>query len=156
VPVARTGARVSEELRSRGVRLTAQRRLVVDLLERATRHLDAEAVYRLAHHKDPSIHRATVYRTLNTLKKHGLVDELDLMHVRGTRHYYEVRPSVLHIHLICTACGKVQEPAGRFWEGLKRRVRSQTGFRPEVVRLEMGGVCVDCQDRPPRPPGVRP
>ena len=63
-------------MRAKGLRLTSQRRILADLLEQAEEHLDAEAVYRLARRKDPRIHRATVYRTLNTLKKLGLVDEL--------------------------------------------------------------------------------
>src|SRR6185437_199119 len=37
------------------------------------------------------VDRATVYRTVDMLKRHGLVDELDLMHLQGEKHYYEVR-----------------------------------------------------------------
>lgn len=134
-------------MQAKGLRLTHQRRILADLLDRAEEHLDAEAVYRLARKKDPSIHRATVYRTLNTLKKLGLVDELDLMHVTGDRHYYEVRPQVFHIHLVCMSCGAVEEPSGPFWENMRARVQGETGFRPETVRLEMGGQCVACQKR---------
>lgn len=134
-----------ERMRASGLRLTWQRRLIAHLLENAETHLDAEAVYQLARRKDPRIHRATVYRALHTLKTLGLVDELDLMHVTGDRHFYEVRPSQFHIHLVCMRCGTVQEPGGPFWQELKLRVLQETGFRPEVVRLEMGGVCVDCQ-----------
>ncbi len=138
---------LTERMQAKGLRLTEQRKLLADLLERATDHLDAESVYRLARSTDASIHRATVYRTLGTLKKLGLVDELDLMHVSGERHYYEVRPSVLHIHLVCTSCRGVEEPSGPFWENLKRRVHEETGFSPEVVRLEMAGLCSACRRR---------
>jgi Fur family ferric uptake transcriptional regulator len=136
---------LTERMRSKGLRLTHQRKVLAQLLDEAEEHLDAEAVFQLARRKDPSIHRATVYRTLNTLKRLGLVDELDLMHVTGDRHFYEIRPSEFHIHLICMRCGAVEEPGGRFWEELKSRVEQQTGFRPEIVRLEMGGICVACQ-----------
>jgi Fur family ferric uptake transcriptional regulator len=132
-------------MRAKGLRLTNQRVLLAELLQSAEEHLDAEAVFRLARMRDPKIHRATVYRTLATLKKLGLVDELDLMHVSGDRHYYEIRPSEFHIHLVCLRCGSVEEPTGPLWTDLKRRVRAETGFQPEIVRLEMGGVCVDCQ-----------
>jgi len=138
-------ASLSERMRAKGLRLTLQRRILADLLDSAEEHLDAEAVYVLARKKDPNIHRATVYRTLNTLKKLGLVDELDLMHVTGDRHFYEIRPSVFHIHLVCMKCGGVQEPSGSFWEEMRGRVRRETGFQPEMIRLEMGGLCVDCQ-----------
>jgi Fur family ferric uptake transcriptional regulator len=135
-----------ERMKAKGLRLTGQRRLLAELLDRAEQHLDAEGVYRLAHGRDPTLHRATVYRTLNLLKTHGLVDELDLMHVAGERHYYEVRPSAFHIHLVCTGCGGVQEPSGRFWQELRRKVERETGFKAEVVRLEMGGRCARCRD----------
>ncbi len=142
---ADAGGSLLERMRARGVRLTGQRRLLAELLEEARGHLDAETVYRLARKRDPGIHRATVYRTLNRLKRLGLVDELDLMHVTGERHFYEVRPSAFHIHLVCTSCGGVEEPGGSFWEDLKRRVERETGFEPSVVRLEMGGLCSRCR-----------
>jgi len=128
-----------------GLRLTGQRKIVAELLETADEHLDAESVYKRAKARDGTVHRATVYRTLNRLKKLGLVDELDLMHVSGERHYYEIRPSTLHIHLVCTSCKRVDEPSEAFWDDLKRRVESENGFRPEVVRIEMAGVCAACQ-----------
>ena len=133
-----------ERMKARGVRLTGQRKLLALLLESAEEHLDAESVYRLAKVRDETIHRATVYRTLNMLKKLGLVDELDLMHVSGERHFYEIRPSTLHIHLVCTSCKRVDEPDEAFWDDLKRRVENENGFRPEVVRVEMAGVCAAC------------
>ena len=138
-------------MRARGLRLTPQRRLLAELLEGAEKHLDADAVLERAQRQDPTIHRATVYRTLHRLKKLGLIDELDLMHVSGERHYYEVRPRAFHIHLVCLACKGVQEPSGPFWEDLKRKVERETGFKPEVVRLEMGGYCKRCRRDAPGP-----
>lgn len=132
------------QIRAKGMRMTQQRRIVADVLERARDHLDVEGVLRLARKKDPTIHRATVYRTLNSLKGAGLVDELDLMHIGGGRHYYEVRPARFHIHLVCTSCGTVEEPQGPFWENLERRVEDETGFKPDAMRLEVGGTCRAC------------
>ena len=137
---------LTDRMRAKGLRMTAQRMILAELLQDAHEHLDAEKAYQLARKRDPHIHRATVYRTLNTLKRLGLVDELDLMHVTGDRHFYEIRPSVFHIHLVCVSCGAVQEPSGSFWQELRRRVIEETGFKPEVVRLEMGGKCTACQD----------
>jgi len=138
---------LTERMRAKGLRITSQRRILADLLENASEHLDADEVYRLASRRDPKLHRATVYRTLKTLKKLGLIDELDLMHVSGDRHYYEIRPSVFHIHLVCMKCGNVEEPTGPMWNTLKRRVHEETGFKPEIVRLEMGGRCIRCQHK---------
>ena len=137
--------RLIDRMRSRGVRITEQRRVIADLLEDAEDHLDADTVFRQASRRDPKIHRATVYRTLNRLKKLGLVDELDLMHVEGERHYYEIRPRSFHVHLVCLSCGRVDEPSGTFLEELQRRMLDEIGFRSEVARMEVGGRCTDCQ-----------
>ena len=136
-----------DRMRARGVRITEQRRVIAELLEDAEDHLDADTVYRRASRRDPRIHRATVYRTLNRLKKLGLVDELDLMHVEGERHYYEIRPRSFHVHLVCLSCGRVDEPSGTFFEDLERRMLDAIGFRSEVARMEVGGRCTDCQGR---------
>jgi Fur family ferric uptake transcriptional regulator len=141
---------LSDRLQAAGLRLTNQRRIVIRILENAKTHLDAEEVYRLARRRDPKIHRATVYRTLGTLKKLGLVDELDLMHVSGDRHYYEIRPSTFHVHLICTGCGSVLEPGGSWWQEMRSRVYGETGFSPEIIRLEMSGLCAACLDDSPK------
>jgi Fe2+ or Zn2+ uptake regulation protein len=141
-----------ERMKARGLRLTGQRKIVAELLETAEEHLDAESVYRRARAQDGTVHRATVYRTLNRLKKLGLVDELDLMHVSGERHYYEIHPSTLHIHLVCTACKRVDEPSEAFWDDLKRRVENENGFRPEIVRVEMAGLCATCLRQRARQP----
>ena len=151
-PRTRPDEGLLERMKARGLRLTGQRKIVANLLETAEEHLDAESVYRRAKAQDGTVHRATVYRTLNKLKTLGLVDELDLMHVSGERHYYEIRPSTLHIHLVCTACKSVDEPNEAFWDDLKRRVENENGFRPEVVRIEMAGVCAACLRKRARRP----
>jgi len=134
-----------DRMQARGLRMTWQRRILAELLEHAHEHLDAEKLYQFAHRRDPRIHRATVYRTLNTLKRLGLIDELDLMHYAGDRHFYEIRPSAFHIHLVCRRCQSVQEPGGPFWEELRERVRRDVGFEPDAIRLEMGGTCSSCK-----------
>src|SRR5581483_5017958 len=88
-----------DELKDRGVRMTHQREIVLELIQGSARHLDAESLWKLAVRKDPHINLATIYRTLTLLKRFGLVDELDLMHIEGEKHYYEVARLRSHIHL---------------------------------------------------------
>ncbi len=87
------------ELVARGVRITAQRSVLVGVIQDAPRHLDAGELLELAQKRDPKIDRATVYRTIALLKKQGLIDELDLMHLEGEKHYYEAKTSRDHCHL---------------------------------------------------------
>lgn len=51
--------------------------------------------------KMPGPHLATAYRALESLKKLGIIDELDLMHVNGPGHCYEARTDKDHMHFTC-------------------------------------------------------
>ena len=138
-------AGIQDSLRQRGVRLTRQRRILLDLIDQSGRHLDAESLYQLAKEKDPKLNRVTVYRTLKLLKAGGLVDELDLMHYGGDQHYYETRLKQEHAHVICLRCGKVEEFFGEPLQKLRRQVESHFGFQIVLARTEIGGYCPHCQ-----------
>jgi Fur family ferric uptake transcriptional regulator len=129
----------------KGVRLTRQRRILRELIDRSGRHLDAEHLYQLAKERDPKINRVTVYRTLKLLKEGQLVDELDLMHYQGDQHYYETRMKQEHAHVVCLRCGKVEEFYGEPLKRLRRQVESHFGFQVLVARTEVGGYCAHCQ-----------
>src|SRR5919206_5348015 len=118
-------------LKEKGVRLTRQRQILLELIDKTGQHLDAERLYQLAKQQDPKLNRVTVYRTLKMLKQGGLVDELDLMHVDGDQHYYETRMKQEHAHIICLRCGKVEEFFGDPLNKLKKQVEAHFGF--EVV-----------------------
>jgi Fur family ferric uptake transcriptional regulator len=132
-------------LPERGLRLTRQRKILLDLIDKTGQHLDAERLYQMAKEKDPKLNRVTVYRTLKLLKEGGLVDELDLMHHAGEQHYYETRRKQEHAHVICLACGKVEEFFGEPLQRLRKQVESHFGFQIVLARTEMGGYCSHCQ-----------
>jgi Fur family transcriptional regulator, ferric uptake regulator len=137
---------VMKELAARGVRLTAQRRLLVSIIQDSRRHLDAAALLALARKQDPNIDRATVYRTIALLKHRGLIDELDLMHIEGEKHYYEAKTNRDHCHMACFRCGAVMEYTSDSFERLKQDMAKQSGFEIRVVRLEVGGFCKQCRN----------
>ena len=136
-----------EGLASRGIRMTSQRRALVETIQSAERHLDAASLLEQARKRDPRINRATVYRTLELLKRLRLVDELDLMHLQGEKHFYEVKPEVDHVHLACFECGKVAEFTSPIFERLKTEIGRQKGFHIRTIRLEVGGRCSKCCER---------
>jgi Fur family ferric uptake transcriptional regulator len=137
---------LESELISRGVRMTQQRRLLVQIMQSADRHLDAVELWQRARQKDPTLNKVTVYRTLAMLKRHGLVDELDLMHLEGGRHYYEARTTRDHIHLACIKCGRIQEFESSLFEKLKGQIERERRFQIKVVRVEAGGYCDRCRE----------
>lgn len=137
--------RLMAELEARGIRLTRQRRVLVQVIEGAQRHLDAATILRRARRLDPSVHRVTVYRTIDLLKRHGLIDELDLLHIRGEGHYYESHGLRDHIHVACLRCGKVREFESRLFEELKDQIERDLGIKITVTRTEIGGYCKSCR-----------
>jgi Fur family ferric uptake transcriptional regulator len=131
--------------KAKGVRLTRQRTILLELIDQSGEHLDAESLYQRAKEKDPKLNRVTVYRTLKLLKHGGLVDELDLMHFGGDQHYYETRRKQEHAHVICLRCGKVEEFFGEPLRKLRRQIETHFGFQILLARTEVGGYCAHCQ-----------
>jgi Fur family ferric uptake transcriptional regulator len=144
-----------EELSAKGVRLTAQRRALIEVIQEAKEHLDASSLLVLARKREPEIDRATVYRTIELLKSLGLIDELDLMHLAGEKHYYEVKTRRDHVHLACFQCGRIEEFSSPLFERLKAEIGRSAGFEVRVTRLEIGGRCSACGGKNPGPKEVR-
>src|SRR5579872_4505669 len=136
---------IKGSLKETGVRLTRQRKLLLELIDKSGEHLDAEGLFQLAKARDPKLNRVTVYRTLKLLKQGGLVDELDLMHYGGDQHYYETRMKQEHAHVICLRCGKVEEFFGEPLQRLRRQIESHFAFQILLARTEVGGYCSHCQ-----------
>jgi Fur family ferric uptake transcriptional regulator len=132
-------------LAAKGVRITDQRRLLVGIIQESPRHLDAASLLETARKQDRDIDRATVYRTIALLEDRGLIDELDLMHIEGEKHYYEAKTSRDHCHMACFRCGAIMEYASSSFEKLKSEMAQQSGFQIRMVRLEVGGFCKRCR-----------
>lgn len=132
------------QVEAKGVRLTSQRRALIETIQGAQQHLDAASLLELARRRDPKIDRATVYRTIDLLKRLGLIDELDLMHLDGEKHYYEVKTQKDHLHLACFNCGAIEEFVSPTFERLKREIAATNDFEIQVMRLEVGGLCSGC------------
>ena len=137
--------RLQAALEKRGVRLTRQRRVLLAVMDSAESHLDADAILERAQKLDPRVHRVTVYRTLDMLKRNGLIDELDLLHLRGGQHFYESHGPRDHIHVACLKCGKVREFESQLYEKLKKQIENDCGIKITVTRTEIGGYCDQCR-----------
>src|SRR5262250_681682 len=141
---AETTGRLQQALGQRGLRLTRQRKVILQVMDDADQHLDVDQILERAQKIDPDIHLVTVYRTVDLLKKQGLIDELDLLHLRGDRHYYETHGPRDHIHVACLKCGKVREFESRLYEQLKNQIARDFDMKVTVSRTEVGGYCAEC------------
>src|SRR4029077_5257220 len=137
--------RLQQQLEARGIRLTRQRRVLLQVMETARRDLDARGILQQAQKIDERITKVTVYRTIDLLKRHGLIDELDLLHLRGDRHFYESHGPRDHIHVACLRCGTVREVESELYEELKQQIARDCSIDITVSRTEIGGVCTECR-----------
>lgn len=145
LPQTEAPGRLQAHFAERGIRMTQQRRAILSVIETANKHLDASQILRNARKLDDSVDRSTVYRTLRLLKRQGLIDELDLMHLKGEGHFYERKLGRDHIHMACLRCGKIAEFISDEFEKLKQQVERDCRFRVLISRLEMGGYCAACR-----------
>ena len=131
-----------EAVQQQGLRLTSQRRLVMEILQQSNEHLDAEMVYERARLKDPRISLATVYRTLALFKLLGLVEE----HQFGESHgHFEAVKDTPHYHFACGECGQVIEFTDPEVEVLAQRLCLQAGHTLTQIKLDLVGICSACQ-----------
>jgi Fe2+ or Zn2+ uptake regulation protein len=127
-----------------GRRLTAQRRLILEVLEESAGHLDVEALHDRVKARDPSVSLATVYRTLAVLKEMGRVEEHSLGENHG--HYEAVRDGP-HYHFACLGCGKVIEFDAPEVARVIRKLGEQEGVQVTEAHLSLSGYCAKCQKR---------
>ncbi len=131
-------------LNGTGLRTTSQRALVLDIIRKGGRHLDADEIYRRARKKEPRISLSTVYRSLLKFKELGLVGEY---HFDDSHHHYEVKPAVNHHHLLCLECGKVIEFDYDVLGEVMRQVPEAAGFEIKETELRIAGYCAECKER---------
>src|ERR1700686_663788 len=144
INTSETTGHLTKALGERGIRLTRQRRVILQVMDDAEQHLDVDQIFERAKRIDSGVHLVTVYRTIELLKKERLIDELDLLHLRGDRHYYETHGPRDHIHVACLKCGKVREFESRLYEQLKEQIARDFHMKVTVSRTEVGGYCEEC------------
>lgn len=137
------------KLRAAGKRVTGQRKRVLQVLSLAQGHLDATEIYERARRQDPRLSLATVYRTLNVLKKAGLVREL---HLDAEHHHYELDSQGRHSHLVCMRCGAVVEVDSAPFVRAAKLAGHAHGFEVASAQVELTGFCAACREQAEKQP----
>ena len=124
-----------------GYRLTAPRRSLASLIAEQDGHFTAADLVAEARARRLGVGRATVFRTLEVLEGLGAVERLDLP--SGDHAYVGCEPAHHH-HVVCSRCGRTLEIDDAGLRSVVREVGRQTGFRIDVHRLELFGLCGPC------------
>ena len=134
-------AELVERLRDRGWRLTAQRRVVAEVLVGEHLHLTAEEVHARARFLLPEISLATVYNALNEMVAMGEV--FSVAAGEGPRRY-DPNVTEAHQHLVCVRCGDLRDVVPQGQEGLTLPRDRRFGYRLLDVEVVFRGLCPSC------------
>ena len=135
-------ARFKDHLRRQHLKSTAQRDTIAKVFLDTQRHISVEELYLEVKRRNPRIGYATVYRTLKLLTECGLAAE---RHFRDGEARYESAEKSHHDHLICESCGRIVEFEEPRIETLQQDIAKRLGFRFTGHKMELYGLCRDCQ-----------
>ncbi len=129
-------------VRASGERLTGARRGVITVLANHHDHLTADQVATLV--AETGIHRATVYRTLETLAGLGIVTTRVLASGATAYHLATVPTGHAHLHGICQSCGAVVALPADLLDDARRRAQRAADFTLDPVQSTVHGLCGSC------------
>lgn len=130
-------------LRGRALRMTNQRRVILELAWGTHEHFTAEDMYAWARKEDASVSRATVYRTLGLLVDGEFLATLDRGH--GQTLYEHILGHRHHDHMVCLQCGKILEFLSEEIERLQEEVAAKQQFTITHHTLRLEGRCARCR-----------
>ncbi len=131
---------LADELRSRGLRLTAQRQLVLDAVSRLG-HATPDQVHAEVSRTAAGVNITTVYRTLELLEQLGLVTHAHLSH--GAPTYHGVGEQQ-HVHLVCRVCGHITEVTPDLLGPLAATLQREHTFLVDIGHVALFGLCGGC------------
>lgn len=132
--------RAFESMRSQGLRLTSQRRTVVEMAFNTKEHFTADSLLARSRRRDAHVSRATVYRTLSFLAKAGLIRQVGLGQ-QSPQYDPNFADAPRHGHFVCVDCHKVVEFHDHCLDVRESIVTKDHGFSPQRVSLQIEASC---------------
>ena len=140
--MSKTQTSLIDSLTERGYRLTPQRELLLSVLGKSDKHLDAETLLARVRRVYPRVNKSVVYRNLELLTALGLISSVDFGHGRVE---YEVHHHPHHHHLVCRTCRRMIEISSDAFSTLQQQLADRYGFIAELDHLALFGLCQNCQ-----------
>jgi len=128
-------------LREHGLRLTPQREMILDAICEGGGHKTFDEIYERLHAKAPAINQATVYRAIKLFCELGFVVVADL---GDGKTVYEIASVMPHHHLVCRACGQVEQIDHAALASLFAAFEREWRFTLDMNHLVLFGYCRRC------------
>jgi Fur family transcriptional regulator, ferric uptake regulator len=129
------------KLRERGLRMTPQRQLILDVVASMHGHATADQVYQQVVRSFPDVNVTTVYRTLEVLEEIGIVRHT---HFHDGVSQFQRTDEPPHHHMLCTRCGADVDIDLSLLVPLARALHKRYGFQADLTHTAIVGVCQAC------------
>ena len=134
---------ILDTLKEVGYRLTPQRVMILSAIASNRGHITAEEIHEKVKQTYPYIDIATVYRTLQMLKRLRLVMEIDL---GSGSSQYELTRADRHHHMVCRECHRtINIDHRRFLEPVRTALLEEFEFEADIDHFAIFGLCKDCR-----------
>jgi len=130
-------------LKGKGLKLTPQRRLILDIIHDSGEHLTAEEILDYVQSRAPGVNKSTIYRTLGLLEELGCVFKSEL----GDRFIYHHAEEGHHHHLVCRICGKNIDCDENLFLPVERALDEKYGFHTDFKHMVINGLCHACRSK---------
>ncbi len=127
--------------RAKGLKLTHQRTEIFQEMANFPGHPTAENVFSRVRERLKTISLDTVYRTISTFEKHGLIKRVQMF---DNSARFDINLSVHH-HLICTRCHKIEDFYWPDFDQMRLPTVISGWSKIESRHVEIRGLCHDCE-----------
>jgi len=124
-----------------GIKVTPQRIAIYRELASTDQHPSTETIYKKIKDYYPNISLTTVYRTLETFEKLGLISVVNVLY-NAARYDANLTP---HHHIVCTDCKKVEDVYDESLDDLDISNKTLGDYKVEGYSLLLSGVCIACR-----------
>ena len=125
---------IEEKCKSKGVRLTDQRKVIAQVMSESKDHPDVDELHKRVNEIDKNISIATVYRTVKLFEEAGIIERHDF---KEGKSRYEPLTEEHHDHLIDIKTGEIIEFVDKDIEELQKKVAEKLGYKLVDHKLEL-------------------
>lgn len=128
-------------LEKKEMRVTNQRKVILEELQKVKNHPTATEIYDMVRKKLPRISLGTVYRNLELMTDHEVIQKLDFGEAQKR---FDGNPT-LHYHINCVECGRVDDVEIPLKKDLEPLAARATQYKITGHHVDFSGICKDCQ-----------
>ncbi len=136
---------IYEELKDKGIRMTRQRRAIIDLLINTKKPMTANDIYTILSREDETLRLSTIYRNLNKFVDKKVVRKIDL-NIEKKENYFEFIQGEHHHHLICVKCNEII-PLDCPLQEYENEISKKTDYHILDHKIKMYGICPNCKGK---------